>query len=91
MATPKNVVPNPFRNTDQWSGATIRNDGSPPGLQLWVNSTGVHGLVPMAEIVAKDGNMLCGSFRVGMKITKVPGTCSAFFWVSEPAATNRTG
>lgn len=88
MATPKNVVPNPFRNVDQWSGLTAKNDGIIPGLQLWVNSTSINGLIPMAEIVARDSDMIYGSFRVGMKITKVPGTCSAFFWVSESAALN---
>lgn len=52
------------------------------GLQLWVNSTLIDGMVPVAEIVAKDQSMSYGSFRVGMRVTKEPGTCSAFFWVT---------
>lgn len=55
--------------------------GGDAGLQLWVGSTLVDGLVPMGEIASKRADMAYGSFRIGMKVTSVSGTCGAFFWV----------
>lgn len=41
------------------------------------------GLVGMAEVASVRGDMLFGTFRVGMKVTGVEGTCGAFFWVGK--------
>lgn len=79
MATPQNIIPNPYKSMDTQRDKTLKKGD--PGLQLWVSSTRVDDLVPMAELVSQDKTMIYGSFRIGMKITKVPGTCSAFFWV----------
>lgn len=81
-ATPANVVPNPYANLTTWTGPGIL--GGNAGLQLWVDSTLVDGLVPMGEIASKRMDMSYGSFRVGMEVTAVPGTCGAFFWVRQP-------
>lgn len=35
----------------------------------------------MAEIVTNRSDIMYGSFRAGMKIAAVNGTCGAFFWV----------
>lgn len=73
---------NPIGNQWDWVGPGIR--GADPGLQLWVRNmlVGDAGelMVPMGEIVSKRADMLYGSFRIGVKYTSQPGTCSAFFW-----------
>lgn len=40
----------------------------------------------MAEIATKDNNMLYGTFRIRMRVTNVPGTCTGFFWVNDFAS-----
>ena len=76
-----NVRANSLKN--QWDWAGEGPDGRDAGLQLWVTG-GVpeDGLVRMAEVASLRGDMLYGTFRVGMKVTGVDGTCGAFFWVS---------
>jgi beta-glucanase (GH16 family) len=39
-------------------------------------------MVRSGEIDSLRRDMRYGSFRVGMKMSDVPGTCAAFFWVS---------
>jgi len=78
-ATLANVVPNPYTNLASSSGTSLH--GGDAGLQLWVGSTLVDGLVPMGEIASKRADMTYGSFRIGMKVTSISGTCGAFFWV----------
>ena len=76
-----NVLSNPLGNNNSWSGnGVLGGDG---GLQLWVRG-GVSrdGLVPMAEVDTIRRDMYYGSFRIAMKLTSIPGTCGAFFWVS---------
>lgn len=57
-------------------------DGQPAGLGLTVKSSLIAGMVPVSEIDSNRTDILYGSFRAGMKLTNVSGTCSAFFWVS---------
>ncbi|KAK0645960.1 concanavalin A-like lectin/glucanase domain-containing protein [Cercophora newfieldiana] len=40
----------------------------------------VEGMIPDAEIASERTDIMYGSFSVSMKVTDVPGTCSAFFW-----------
>ena len=54
----------------------------PPGLQLVVRANTVEDMVPVAEIDTARLDIVFGSYRVGLQVTDVPGTCSAFFWVS---------
>ena len=51
-------------------------------MQLWVGTAAeaVDGLVSMGEIAAARDDIVYGSFRAGIKVTTVPGTCGAFFW-----------
>ena len=56
--------------------------GGGAGLRLTVRSRMVGGMVPGAEIDSGRTDLLWGTFRAGMKLTDVPGTCAAFFWVS---------
>lgn len=51
------------------------------GLKLMVGSALVGGMVPGAEIDTSRLDMAWGTFRASIKLTDVPGTCAAFFWV----------
>jgi len=77
----RNVVANPLKSQYDWSGKGI--NGADPGLQLIVRGgdPGKGKLIPMAELVTNRSDILYGSFRAGMKIAAVNGTCGAFFWV----------
>ncbi|TKA52635.1 hypothetical protein B0A49_12295 [Cryomyces minteri] len=74
----RNVVANPLNSSYDYAGSGAL--GGDPGLQLWVRGDSSDGMVGMGEIVAIRTDMLYGSFRVGMKMTAIPGTCGAFFW-----------
>lgn len=75
-----NVIPNPLSSKDTWSGTG--KHGGDAGLRFLV-SGGIpeSGFVPSAEISSDRADMRYGSFRAGMKVTGVNGTCAAFFWV----------
>jgi hypothetical protein len=75
------VISNPLLNNFSFSG--LSQLGGDAGLQLYV-SGGIpsDGLVPVAEVNSVREDMLWGSYRAAMKLTLVPGTCGAFFWVS---------
>jgi hypothetical protein len=81
-----NVVLNPLASREDWTGEGKL--GGAPGLQIWVrgqkNLLGPVGdqMVRSGEIDSLRQDMRYGSFRVGMKMSDVPGTCAAFFWVS---------
>lgn len=79
-ATLANLVPNPYASADTWTGKGIH--GGDAGLQIWVRSKPVNGHVSMGEMDARINDMQYGSFRIGMKLPSVPGTCVGFFWVS---------
>lgn len=51
------------------------------GLELVVRSDVVDGMVPVAELDTARLDLRWGTFRAGMKLSSVPGTCAAFFWV----------
>ncbi|KAF1345913.1 concanavalin A-like lectin/glucanase domain-containing protein, partial [Delphinella strobiligena] len=86
-----NVVLNPLNETYDWGGVEGRNGGD-PGLQIWVR--GVHNtsdwsipgsdaegqMVRIGEIDSLRQDVRYGSFRIGMKMATVEGTCAAFFW-----------
>lgn len=76
-----NVVTNPVKNQYDWSGDGI--NGGDAGIQLIVRGgdPGKGNLIPMAEMVTNRTDILFGSFRAGIKIAGVNGTCGAFFWV----------
>lgn len=57
-------------------------DGQPAGLQLVVKAAQVQDMVPVAEIDSARTDVIFGTYRTGLKLTSVAGTCSAFFWVS---------
>lgn len=80
-ASPSNVVSNPLANKYDWAGNGIK--GGDAGLQLIVKGgePPQGGMIPMAEIVTNRTDFLYGSFRVGMRMTAVNGTCGGFFWV----------
>ncbi|TQV92317.1 hypothetical protein V2A60_007008 [Cordyceps javanica] len=64
-------------------GSGVANKGASgkqAGVQLSVGATIVDGAVPVAEMDTTRHDLLWGSFRAGMKLTPVKGTCAAFFW-----------
>jgi len=78
------VNTNPISNTSTFTGPGIF--GGDPGLTLSVGG-GIpqNGMVPTAEIDSTRTDLLYGSYRASMKLTSIPGTCSAFFWVWTPS------
>ncbi|XEV05592.1 hypothetical protein FSHL1_010879 [Fusarium sambucinum] len=50
------------------------------GVELRVGSTISNDTIPGSEIDTKRMDLHWGSFRAGMKLTDVKGTCAAFFW-----------
>ncbi|KAF2490132.1 concanavalin A-like lectin/glucanase [Lophium mytilinum] len=75
--TTSNVVSNPLKDPYSWAGDSVL--GGDAGLQLWARKDN-DGMIPAAEIATERTDFLYGSFRVGMKMSKVNGTCGAFFW-----------
>jgi hypothetical protein len=77
----QNVQSNPILDANNWTGPGIF--GGDPGLQLIVGG-GIpsNGYVQVAEVDSSREDMRWGSYRTAMKLTLIPGTCSAFFWVS---------
>ncbi|KAK7966975.1 glycoside hydrolase family 16 protein [Apiospora aurea] len=67
------IIPTTARNSK-----ISNNDNC--GLQLVVGSKVVDGMVQNAEIATMGQDYFHGTYRVGLKVTDVPGTCTAFFW-----------
>ncbi|PSK43160.1 Beta-glucanase [Elsinoe australis] len=83
----ENVLVNPLRDEWDWGGEGI--NGGDPGLQLWVrNQANLLQLqdnddelaIKTGEMAMLRDDMVYGSFRVGMKMSSIRGTCAAFFW-----------
>lgn len=77
-----NVVTNPFRSANVWSGDAAH--GGDAGLELWVRGDHSGGYASGAEMATVRNDTLLGSFRVGMKLSNSSGTCGAFFFVNLP-------
>lgn len=75
LFTPKNVDVGPNIANKGRSGHHV-------GVELTVGATIINGAVPVAEMDSTRQDIFSGSFRAGMKLTAVKGTCAAFFWVS---------
>lgn len=71
---PANVIVNA-----DGTGTATEGDG---GLELVVGGEMSQNAISGAEIDSKRLDLHWGSFRAGMKVTDVNGTCAAFFWVS---------
>ncbi|KLU81482.1 hypothetical protein MAPG_00571 [Magnaporthiopsis poae ATCC 64411] len=78
MFTVSNARSNPDRDRVGRSGIGLNSE--PAGLELVVGSNKMDGMVPVAEVDSARMDLLWGTFRVGMKLSGVPGTCAAFFW-----------
>ncbi|KAI1331210.1 glycoside hydrolase, family 16 [Xylariaceae sp. FL0255] len=73
-----NVMSNTISDPNVFTGPSVV--GSDAGLRLVVQSHIMDGLVPAAQVATIEEDYFYGTFRAGIKITDVPGTCSAFFW-----------
>ncbi|KAJ2906210.1 glycoside hydrolase family 16 protein [Zalerion maritima] len=76
--TPDNLVTNAISDSTKFTGEG--EDGGDPGLILTVSNGLEEGMVPSAEISSDRLDMFYGTYRAGMKLTDVDGTCAAFFW-----------
>ncbi|CAK7568151.1 MAG: hypothetical protein SEPTF4163_006134 [Sporothrix epigloea] len=56
------------------------DDGQPAGLRLLVQPGLVGDMIPVSEIDSSRTDIMYGSFRAGIRLTNITGTCSAFFW-----------
>jgi hypothetical protein len=57
--------------------------GDDSGLELHVRSTvNKDDAIPSSEVDTTRLDLHWGSYRAGMKLTDVKGTCAAFFWAS---------
>ena len=81
QAEPSNVVSNPLKSQYDWAGDGI--NGGDAGVQVYVRggNPGKGNSISMGEMNTNRTDMLYGSFRAGIKLTGVSGTCGAFFWV----------
>ena len=78
--TVQNVISNPILNASNWTGPS--EFGGDPGLQFIVDGgIPANSYVQVAEMNSAREDLLWGSYRTAMKLSLVPGTCSAFFWV----------
>ncbi|KAL7626959.1 hypothetical protein AAE478_003734 [Parahypoxylon ruwenzoriense] len=75
--TPQNVISNIIADSQVFEGPGSKIGDT--GLNLVVKSQIKDGMVASAEVQATN-LQYHGTFRAGIKITGVPGTCSAFFW-----------
>lgn len=66
------------------SAASNGDDDGNDGVALVVGSTVANEAIPVAELDSARSDMHHGSYRAGMKLTPVNGTCAAFFWVCFP-------
>lgn len=74
------VASNPILDEHTWSGSG--EFGPNPGVQLTVSGGDpANGFVRTAEMDSAREDLLWGTYRAAMKLTIIPGTCSAFFWV----------
>ncbi|KAI5793333.1 concanavalin A-like lectin/glucanase domain-containing protein [Geopyxis carbonaria] len=70
---------NPLSNASSLTAPTFAGDA---GLELWVPGGPVPGdhVIPMAEIASARTDIRYGSFRAALRLSRVNGTCGAFFW-----------
>lgn len=66
---------------DSRNHSPMGKDGSAAGMQLVVGGQRKGEMVAVAEIDTTRKDMLLGSYRASMRLSDVPGTCAAFFWV----------
>ncbi|KAI8966207.1 glycoside hydrolase family 16 protein [Daldinia sp. FL1419] len=76
--TSENVISNNIADEQIFSGPGAK--GGDAGLKLVVGSEIKNGMVPCSDVSTTDVHYYHGTFRAGIKVTDVPGTCSAFFW-----------
>lgn len=74
----QNAMSNTIKDPTTFTGrGTLGLDA---GLLLVVKNVLPEDRVPVAEVSTTGLDYFYGTFRAGIKITDVPGTCSAFFW-----------
>ena len=77
-----NVKSNPVANSTNWVGPPV--SAGDPGLQLIVGGgVPANGFVQVAQVNSVREDLLYGTYRALIKTTHIPGSCTAFFWVSD--------
>ncbi len=76
-----NSVSNAIADPKIWTAAPLLGGG--PGLRLLV-APGVppNSLVPVAEVDSSRVDLLYGSYRFGVKVPAIAGTCTSVYFVS---------
>jgi hypothetical protein len=74
-------VYSPASNDEEDSVTSNGSNSGSDGVALVVGSTIADDSIPVAELDTARDDMQYGSYRAGMKLTSVNGTCAAFFWV----------
>ncbi|KAI0402908.1 glycoside hydrolase, family 16 [Xylaria palmicola] len=74
----RNVMSNTIKDPKRFDGRGSL--GLDAGLLLAVRNVMQDNRVPVAEVSTTGLHYFYGTFRAGIKVTDVPGTCSAFFW-----------
>ncbi|KAL6822107.1 glycoside hydrolase family 16 protein [Trichoderma sp. SZMC 28015] len=67
-------------DTDATESDGSNNSNGGDGVGLVVGSTVWDEAIPVAELDSARKDLHYGSYRAGMKLTAVNGTCAAFFW-----------
>lgn len=75
-----------FGKTFSLDNVESQLNGNTKGLQLRVNRQLESDSVLVAEVDSARVDLFWGSYRAGMKLTQISGTCAAFFWVSDCAS-----
>jgi hypothetical protein len=60
----------------------ITQSSTTDGLQLLVGNRVVDSMVSGSELDSARMDLFYGSYRTSLKLSDIPGTCAAFFWVS---------
>lgn len=76
-----NSVSNAIADLRNWTTAPVL--GGDPGLRLLV-APGIppNSLVPVAEVDSSRVDLLYGSYRFGVKVPSIAGTCTSVYFVS---------
>ncbi|KAI2639635.1 glycoside hydrolase family 16 protein [Hypomontagnella submonticulosa] len=76
--TLQNVISDNIADEQVFGGSGTK--GGDAGLNLIVRSEIKDGMVTGADVSTTEPQYYHGTFRAGIKVTDIPGTCSAFFW-----------
>lgn len=75
-----NVQSNTIEDKSVYAGEG--RNGNAAGLQLQVGGRLLNDMVTVSEVATANLHHTYGTYRASIRVTDVPGTCTAFFWVN---------